>query len=443
MIRHRGTSALAHRNYRLFFAGQAVSLIGTWMQQVAQAWLVLQLTSDPVWLGVVAAAQFVPVMIFGLFAGIVADTLPKRQTLIVVEIVMMALAAILAVLTVTGLATVPIIVGLALLLGVANAVDMPVRQAFSIEMVGREDITNAVSLNSAMFNGARIVGPAIAGITIGLVGVGAAFAINAASFLAVIVGLVAMRDEELHHPPRIARPRTVRAVGEHLGAGLSYVRQTPLVLLAVLVVGLAATVALNFTVVIPVLARDHLGSDASGFGFLMAASGIGSLSAAIWLAFRSRATPVFIPLGAILLGVGSIVLGISQVFAVSLVVMAAIGFGTIMMASTANNVIQLAVPDSLRGRVMGVYTTIFAGSTPIGGPLMGGLASAFGIAVAVSMGGLLALAIGLWALVWMRRENLERAIERDPGSGAPATAATANTAPAASATATSGTAPAP
>src|SRR4249919_1895674 len=161
-----GLRVFRHRNYRLFFAGQAVSLVGTWMQQVAQAWLVLELTHDPLWLGVVAAAQFIPVMIFGLFAGVLADTLPKRPTLIVVQTVMMTLAIVLAVLTATELITVPVIIVLALLLGCANAVDMPVRQSFAVEMVGREDIGNAVALNSAMFNGAHIIGPAVAGITI-------------------------------------------------------------------------------------------------------------------------------------------------------------------------------------------------------------------------------------------------------------------------------------
>lgn len=425
MIGARGASAFGHRNYRLFFAGQAISLVGTWMQQVAQAWLVLALTRDPIWLGIVAAAQFLPVLIFGLFAGILADTLPKRQTLIAVQIVMMTLAAILAVLTITGLATVPIILVLAALLGCANAVDMPVRQAFAIEMVGRKDIGNAVALNSAMFNGARIIGPAIAGLTIGAVGVGAAFVINAFSFLAVIIGLAAMRDAELGHPPLIARPRSVAAVGDHLREGLAYVRQTPIVLLAVLVVGLVATVGMNFNVVVPALVRDQLHSDASGYGFLMAASGLGSVLAAVWLAFRGRPTPIFIALGAIALGVGEVALGFSRDFTISWVLMATVGFGAILMASTANAAIQLAVPDALRGRVMSVYTTIFAGSTPVGGPLMGGLASAFGIAVSMAVGGALALAVGVIAFALIRRAGLTRTPPR--ASVAVSASATAST----------------
>lgn len=419
MMGARGVSAFRHRNYRLFFTGQAISLVGTWMQQVAQAWLVLELTHDPLWLGVVAAAQFIPVMIFGLFAGVLADTLPKRPTLIVVQSVMMTLAAILAVLTATSLVTVPIIIGLALLLGCANAVDMPVRQSFVVEMVEREDIGNVVALNSAMFNGARIVGPAIAGLTIGIVGVAAAFAINALSFLAVIVGLAAMRREDLREPPRMARPTSVAAVFEHLREGLAYVRSTPIVLLAVLVVGLVATVGMNFGVVVPALAQDVLHSGAAGFGFLMAASGVGSLLAALILAFGGAPHPSRIAFGAIILGVGEVGLGVSRLFPVSMALMVAVGFGAILMAATANTVIQLTVPDGLRGRAMSVYTTIFAGSTPIGGPLMGGIASGFGVAVSMAVGGILALIVGLGAFAWTRRHGLEVPLVRSASSGQP------------------------
>ncbi len=418
MMGSRGVSAFRHRNYRLFFAGQAISLVGTWMQQVAQAWLVLELTHDPLWLGVVAAAQFIPVMVFGLFAGILADTLPKRPTLLVVQSVMMTLALVLAVLSATGLINVPIIIGLALLLGCANAVDMPVRQSFAVEMVGREDIGNVVALNSAMFNGARIVGPAIAGLTIGVVGVSVAFAINGLSFLAVIVGLAAMRQEELHEPPRVTRPTSVAGVFEHLREGLAYVRATPIVLLAVLVVGLVATVGMNFGVVVPALAQEVLHSGASGYGFLMAASGVGSLLGALILAFGRGPHPSRIALGAIVLGVGEIGLGFSGLFPVSMALMVAVGFGAILMAATANTVIQLTVPDGLRGRTMSVYTTVFAGSTPVGGPLMGGIASGFGVAVSMAVGGILALLVGLGAFVWTRRHGLDVSLPR-PGSVEP------------------------
>jgi MFS family permease len=404
----RGVAAFRHRNYRLFFSGQAISLIGTWMQQVAQAWLVLQLTHDPLWLGVVAAAQFIPVMLFGLFAGVLADTLPKRPTLIVVQTVMMSLAIVLAVLTATGLVTVPIIIGLALLLGCANAVDMPVRQSFAVEMVGREDIGNVVALNSAMFNGARIVGPAVAGLTIGLVGVAAAFTVNAFSFLAVIIGLLAMRDSELRSPPRIDRPRSIGAVFVHLREGFDYVRSTPLVLLAVLVVGLVSTFGMNFGVVIPTLTQETLHSDAAGYGFLMASSGVGSLLAALWLAFGGNPRPTWMAAGAAILGIGEVLLAASRSYPLSMLLMVGVGFGAIAMAATANTTLQLSSPDRLRGRVMSFYTTIFAGSTPIGGLLMGGIASSLGIVVAMAVGGALSMAVGIGALIWIRRRALDR-----------------------------------
>ncbi len=298
----RATSAFRHRNYRLFFTGQGISLIGTWMQTVAQAWLVLQLTSDPLWLGVVAAAQFIPVLVFGLFAGVYADSLPKRKTLIATQAIKMALSTILAVLAFSDTATIPLLIVLALAIGTVNAVDMPVRQAFSVEMVGREDIGNAVALNSAMFNGARVIGPAVAGITIGLVGVPWAFTIDALSFLAVIVALALMRDSELLSPARIARPESVSDVMVQLREGLSYVRRTPIVLMSLLVIGLVSAFGMNFSVVIPPLAEDVLHSGATGYGFLMAASGLGSLLAALTLAFRGAARPAFIGIGAMILG---------------------------------------------------------------------------------------------------------------------------------------------
>jgi len=402
--RSRATSAFRHRNYRLFFGGQAISLVGTWMQQVAQGWLVLQVSGgDPLWLGVVAAAQFVPVMVLGLFAGVLADSLPKRQTLLAVQVVMMTLAVILAVLTATGLINVWIIVLLAILLGCASAVDMPVRQSFAIEMVGPRDVGNAVSINSAMFNGARVIGPAIAGLTIGAFGIALAFAINAASFLAVIVALSMMRDEELHTPRLLPRPRSISDVLENLVEGLRYVRQTPIVLMAVTVVGLVATFGMNFSVIVPPLAQDILDSDATGFGFLMTASGLGALVAAVWLVAAGKPRPSRIAAGALVLGLASIVLAASTSFPISLLLMVPIGAGGIVMAATANATIQLNVPDGLRGRVMSVYTTVFAASVPIGGLAAGALASTVGVLETVLIGGVLSLATGIGAFVWWRR----------------------------------------
>ncbi len=409
----RGVRAFRHRNYRLFFGGQLISLIGTWMQSVAQAWLILTLTGNAFMLGLVSAIQWLPVLVLGLFGGIVADALPKRQTLIATQVVMMALAAILGLLVLTGVVQVWMILLIAFLLGIANAVDMPVRQAFAVEMVGREDIGNAVALNSAMFNTARIIGPAVAGLAIAVFGLAVAFLLNAASFVAVIVGLILMRDGELHSPPLLPRPRSVREVGENLAAGLRSVRATPVVLLATLVVGVVSTFAMNFNVLVPPFARDVLGSGADGLGFLMAAMGLGSLVAALLLAFARRPSPWAIAGGALLLGISEVAVGLTRSYPVGLGLLFFVGLGAIGMAATANTTIQLAVPDGLRGRVMAIYATVFAGSTPIGGLFAGSVASTWGVPVALGVGGVVAGLTGLVGIAWLRRVGLPKPAETE------------------------------
>jgi MFS family permease len=412
--RFRGWRALRHRNYRIFFVGQLVSLIGTWMQTVAQGWLVLQLTGDPFWLGVVAAAQFGPVLVLGLFGGLIADHLPKRRTLLATQTVAMLLALALFALTATHSVHVSHIVVLALLLGSVNAIDMPTRQAFAVEMVGRGDIGNAVALNSAVFNGARVVGPAIAGLTIAATDISVAFLINGLSFLAVIGAYLSMREAELAPPPQIARPTTAREVTANLAEGLRYVRTTPAVLLPILVIGLVSTFGMNFSVTIPALARDILHVGAEGFGFLMAATGVGSFVVAMSIAFGRRSRPALVGLGAAALGAAELVLAISGSFGVSLVAMFIVGLGGIGMAATGNTAIQLQVPDHLRGRVMSVYTTVFAGSTPIGGLIAGALASAFGVPVSIAFGGAGSLVVGLAAYAWYRRHRETGSTARTP-----------------------------
>jgi MFS family permease len=408
LARFDGWRAFRHRNYRLFFAGQGVSLIGTWMQTVAQAWLVLQLTGDALLLGVVAAAQFLPVLVLGLFGGLIADHLPKRRTLIGTAAAAMLLAFVLFALTVSGTVQVWHVIVLALSLGCVNAVDMPTRQAFSVEMVGRSDVSNAVALNSAMFNGARVLGPAVAGLTIGAFGVGPAFLVNGISYVAVIIGLLLMRDADLHSPSRSPRPTTVRGVVENLGEGLRYVRDTQLVLLVVVLVGVISLVGMNFSVLIPPLAREALDADATGYGFLMAANGAGSVVAALAIAFSGKTGPRVIGLGALLLGGAELLLGVSRIYPVSIVAMFLVGLGVIAVAANGNTAIQLAVPDRLRGRVLSVYTTVFVGSTPIGGLLMGAIASTYGASVAVTLGGALSIATGLAGLAWLRHIHVRR-----------------------------------
>lgn len=406
--------AFRHRNFRLFFVGQAVSLVGSWMQSVAQAWLVLELTNEPLMLGLVAAAQWLPVLVLGLFGGLIADALPKRQTLIVVEALMGVLAIVLGLLTFAGIVQVWMVLLLAALLGCLNAVEMPVRQAFAVEMVGREDIVNAVAINSATFNGARVVGPAIAGLAIAAFDISIAFLLNGVSYVAVVAALLLMRDAELHLRPPIARPRTAGEVVASVGEGVAYVRTTPLVLFAVVTVGLAATIGMNFQVTIPPFARDTLGGDASSFGFLMTASGLGSVSAALFLATRRRPSARAIGVGATVLGSALVVTALLPVYGVALATLYAAGAGAIWMAANGNTLIQATVPDELRGRVMSVYTTVFAGSTPLGGLIAGALASTLGPAAAIGIGGALTLVVGTVALLWLRGHRARLAVAARP-----------------------------
>ena len=392
-----------HRNYRLFWGGQLVSLAGTWMQSIAQAWLITELTPDPVWLGVVAAAQFTPVLILGLFGGVIADVLPKRQMLIATQAALMGLAALQALLVATGAISIPLLLLLAVALGSVNAIDMPVRQSFFSEMVPVDEVGRAVAFNSAMFNGARVIGPAIGGVLIGVIGVAGCFAVNALSFLAVLVALLLMREVELHPAPRGARPRSVRAVATSLAEGLRYVRNTPIIALCVFVIGVISGVAMNFNVIIPPLARLTLQIGAPGLGALMAAVGFGSLTGALTVAALREPRRSMIVIGGALLGLFSVAAGAAassdSVLAVPLTALALFGagFGAISMAATANASIQTTTPPALRGRVMSVYTTVFAGSTPIGGLATGAVVAALGATGALEVAGVLAVAAAAFA----------------------------------------------
>jgi MFS family permease len=314
----------------------------------------------------------------------------------------MVLALILFGLTATGVVEVWHVIVLALGLGITNSFDMPARQAFSVEMVGREDVPNAVGFNSAQFNASRIFGPALAGILIAAFDLSIAFLINALSYVAVIAAYLAMRSDELRPSPALARPTSVAGALANLAEGVRYVRHTPVVLLAVTVLFLGASFGMNFQVLIPPLADETLGVGASGYGFLMAASGLGSTVAAVAVAMSRRARLAMIALGALTLGLGLVVLGWSTWFPLSLAMMAISGAGAISMAVTGNTTIQLVVPDMLRGRVMSVWATAFSASVPVGGLLMGAIASAWDAPAALVVGGVLTGAVGAAGLVWTR-----------------------------------------
>jgi len=378
------------------------------MQSIAQAWLITELTPDPVWLGVVAAAQFTPVLIFGLFGGVLADVLPKRQALIGTQAALMILALLQALLVAFGVMSIPLLIVLAVSLGTVNAVDMPIRQSFFSEMVPREEVGRAVAFNSAMFNGARVVGPAIGGVLIGAIGVAGCFAVNGASFLATLFALLLMREVELHAAPRGVRPRSVHAVTTSLMEGLRYVRRTPIVALCVFVIGVISGVAMNFNVIIPPLSRVVLQIGAAGLGGLMAAVGLGSLLGALTVAALREPRRKLIVLGGALLGAFSVAAGAAAESGLAVAVpltglaLFGAGFGAISMAATANASIQTTTPAPLRGRVMSVYTTVFAGSTPIGGLATGAAVSLLGASGALALAGLLAVLAAAFATFYWR-----------------------------------------
>ena len=382
--------ALRHRNFRFFFFGQLVSVTGTWMQSLALGWLLGTLVGwnqAVVYIGLLGVVQFMPVMVLGLFGGIIADIWPKRRTVIATQTIAGILALTLGGLDYFGVIAIWQIFLLAFLLGLVNAVDMPSRQSFVVEMVGHEDIANAVALNSAVFNGARIVGPAVAGLLIGVVGTAMCFTLNGLSYGAVVVGLLMMRDSELRPAERLAIPRSLGAVGENLAEGLRYVWHTPLVLLAITVIGMVSTFGMNFNVVLPVMAAQTLGVGSNGYGLLYASMGAGALIAALSVATLARPRLRVLIGGGIVLGIAELVLASTHFLPIAVVAVFFCGVGAIATAASANSLVQITVPGPLRGRVMSVYTTVFSGSTPIGNGLTGGFGGLWGTPVALLMNG--------------------------------------------------------
>jgi MFS family permease len=417
--------ALKHRNFRLFFFGQLISVTGTWMQSLALAWLIGDLVGwgnqAVVYLGLVGAMQFLPVMVLGLFGGIVADVWPKRKTLIATQIAAGLLALALGGLNYFHVIAVWHVFVLAFLLGLVNAVDMPARQSFVVEMVGTDDVANAVALNSAVFNGARIVGPTIGGVLILFFGTALCFIFNGLSYGAVVIGLLAMHSHELRPADRLAMPRSVAAIRENLGEGLRYVWHTPVVLLAITVIGFVSTFGMNFNVILPVMAAGVLNVGPAGAGVLYASMGAGALTAALSVAMLQRPRLRILVGGGMVLGLAEFVLAATSSYPVALAAVYFAGLGAIATAISANSLIQITVPGALRGRVMSVYTTVFAGSTPIGSGLTGGVGGLWGTPAALVMNGALALGSSAVAGVAVLRGHIrvDGGGGRGRGSGTP------------------------
>lgn len=402
--RRYGFGALAHRNFRLFLFGQAVSLTGTWMQSIAQGWLVLLLTNSPFYVGLASALGSVGVLLFTLYAGVVADRTDKRRLVVITQSLSMVQAFLLAGLVWSDRVTVENVMALAAFLGVVSAFDIPTRQSFVVEMVGKEDLMNAIALNTSVFNATRVLGPVVAGLLIGPLGVGACFFLNGVSYLAVIAGLVAMRL-----PPYVPRPASgsawqgFREVVAFLGSDR---RVSTLVVLTALL----SIFGFPFLVLMPVFARDVLHAGAAGYGVLVGSVGVGAMLGALAIAFFSGriAKGRVLVVGGTAFGLLLALFAASRTFLVSVGLLGLAGCAMILNNALTNTMLQTLVPDPLRGRVMGFYSFMFVGMAPVGAFQAGAFAERYGAPLAVGAGGLvcaLAVAAAWWRVPEIRRTS--------------------------------------
>jgi len=376
-----------HRNYRIFFTGQVVSLAGTWMQNVALAWLVIELSGSPLAIGALAFWRFVPFTIFGLAAGVVADRIESRKLVMATQACAMAISIALAVVTLTGTATLPIVYLLAGLGGIALAFDAPGRQSLTFQMVGPRELPNAVALNSGLFNGSRVIGPAIAGLVIAAVGTGLCFVLNAVSFLAVLTALAIVRRDELHP---VERDHTATLIGG-IRRAAAYAWGDPQLRLILAVVTVVATVGFNFHVLVPLLAADTLHVGPEGFGLLSASFGLGALVGALATATLHRASWRMFAIGAGAFGVLAMLLAPVQNAVLAGVLLFGVGIAFTLFTANANALVQLSAPGHLRGRLIALYLFAFLGLAPVGGLFAGWLASIGGTTLAFSVAGLTSL----------------------------------------------------
>ena len=401
MIFPSGLRALNHPDYRRFFLAQMVALVSGWMHTVAQSWLVLQLTDSPLRLGLIGTLQFAPILLFSIVSGAIADRLPKRRLLVATNLTLAMLALVLAALVASGRVRYWHVGLVAVLAGLAQTVDGPARQSLMAELVGKADLVNAVALNSAAFNAARIVGPAVGGLVIARFGVVPAFLVNAAGIVVVAVALAM-----LPVPPVASRRGTTMA--QEIAEGVRYALRTPLIRLILGLLFCVSITVFNFTVYVPLLARHVLGLGAEGFGFLMAALGVGAVSGALTVGFR-RAGPI--PVSAMMVAAAIALGGLLSLSAARHVWMAALllfvtGFSGLVLVATCNTRLQLASPDELRGRMMSLYTLVWGGVFPIGAFCVGAISEAWGVSTAFFVQGIVGLiSLTILALWWRRRRS--------------------------------------
>src|SRR5882757_9458030 len=389
--------SLKHRNFRLFFGGQLISLVGTWMQTIAEAWLIYRLTGSSVLLGLLGFVGQIPIFLLSPIGGLAADRWPRQRVVITTQVASMLLGFTLATLTLTGRIRVWEIIMLATLLGVVNAFDVPARQSFLIEMVGREDLLNAIALNSSMFNGARVAGPAVAGLLVARIGEGWCFFVNGVSYIAVLAGLLMMRIENSLVAHDGSSPI------EKLREGFRFVRHARPIRTLLILLGVVSFMALPFSVLMPIFADRILHGGASAYGDLMGAVGLGAMFGALSLAMRQelRGLGSIVAYSAIGLGVSLTFFGASRFYLFSLVALTLAGYAMMMQFTSANTLIQAMVPDQLRGRVMSLYSMMFIGMAPIGSLVAGKMAQHVGAPRTVALGGLISLIGGVvFAVKW-------------------------------------------
>ncbi len=394
-------AALKHRNFRLFWFGQVISVSGTWMQSVGQAWLVLQLTHNAFLLGLVGVFQFLPVLALSLVGGVLADKLPKRTVLIGTQSAAMLQAAVMFALTATGVVRVWHVFVLAACLGLINSLDIPTRQAFISEMVPQRDLMNAISLNSAQFNASRVVGPGVAGVLIAALGIPPLFLFNSVSYLAVIAGLALMNPTLLQ---RNARPATSERPLRQIREGVGFALRTPMIRLPLVMLFAVSTFGLNFNITLPLLADQTYHTGATGFGTMSSMLGLGSMVAALALAaLVKKPRAALLVLGAAVFGAYEAVLAFIPSQQSALVVLVIIGVASISFSATANTTLQANSPAHMRGRVMSLFAMVFAGATPIGALVVGAVARAWGVQAALLAGAAPVLAVAVLGFVVVAR----------------------------------------
>ncbi len=395
--------ALRHRNFQLFFSGQLISLIGTWMQTTAELWLVYRLTHSALWLGVIGFASQFPVFLVAPIGGIVADRNNRHKVVIWTQTFSMIFDSALAVLTLAHVVTKWHVLVLAALMGIVSAFDIPARQSFLVDMVGKEDLMNAIALNSSMFNGARIIGPSIAAILIAKVGEGWCFAINGVSYLAVLAGLFMMQVTRPMALAKSASPLT------HLAEGFDFVRRTVPIRAILTLLGLVSLVAMPYTVLMPIFADKVLHRGASGLGILMGATGVGALLGALALATRTGVKGLgrWVALSCAGFGLSLLLFSFSRHFWLSVAMLLPVGFCMMLQMSSSNTLIQAMVPDQLRGRVMALYSMMFMGMAPIGAFFGGATADRLGAPMAVMLGSIACLGGAAWFGVRLPKVRVE------------------------------------